>query len=82
MSFIGIEKSDGQERMAQSWSHIQQGMIAILQQDPNVRRDVFDASFTEEQFVELIFTLIISALVKQENDPSAVLGLVERVLYC
>ena len=56
MSFVGADRSDGQQRMAQSWRHIRQGLEYVLRSDPQVRPDVFDSDFTPEKFVEIIFS--------------------------
>ena len=81
MSFMGEEKTQGQQLMAQSWKHIQEGLFMVLKQDQKVRSGVFDESFTREKFVELIFSLIIAALLQQNYDCSGILGMVCRVLY-
>lgn len=81
MSFMGEEKTRGQQRMAQSWKHIQVGLLMALEQDNKVRPGVFDESFTKGKFVELIFSLIIAALLQQNYDCTGILGMICRVLY-
>ena len=67
--------------MAQSWKHIQNGLYMVLINDKNVRPDVFDEVFTPEKFVEIIFSLIISALFQQNYDGSAILGMIRKTIY-
>lgn len=81
MSFVGKEKADGQQRMAQSWQHIQEGLCQVLKQDKKVQPDVFDESFTPEAFVEIIFSLILSALLRHSYDCTGILGMIRRTLY-
>lgn len=81
MSFVGTDRSGGQQRMAQSWRHIRRGLEQVLRSDPQVRPEVFDADFTPEKFVELIFSLILSALLQHNYDCTAILGMIRRVLY-
>ncbi len=81
VSFIGEEKSDGQQRMAQSWIHIKEVLSTALANDPNVRPDAFDDSFTQRDFTEILFSLIISALLQHNYDCSGILGLIRRVIY-
>ena len=81
MSFVGADRSDGQQCMAQSWRHIRQGLEYVLRSDPQVRPDVFDSDFTPEKFVEIIFSLILSALLQHNYDCSGILGMIRRVLY-
>ena len=81
MSFIRAEKASGQQLMERSWRHIQEGLSVVLMNDKSVRRDVFDENFTQEKFVEIIFSLIISALLRQDYDCTAIVGMIRRVIY-
>lgn len=81
MSFIGKEKSSGQQLMAQSWQHIQDGLYMVLMNDPNVRSESFDESFTQKKFIEIIFSLIISALLQRNYDCTGILGMIRRAIY-
>ena len=81
MSFAGEEKSGAQQRMAQSRQHMKARLQYILANDPNVRPDAFDGGFTREKFVEIIFSLILSACLQRDYDSSGVLGMIRRVLY-
>ncbi|MDE7331953.1 MAG: TetR/AcrR family transcriptional regulator [Lachnospiraceae bacterium] len=81
MSFMGEEKSGGQKLMAQAWRHIKDRLYMVLISDRNVRPEVFDEAFTPEKFVEIIFSLIISALLQRNYDCSGILGMIGRVIY-
>lgn len=81
MSFVGQDKASGQELMAKSWKHIQDGFYMVLMRDENVNLGVFDAVFTPQKFVEIIFSLIISSLLRQDYDCAGIVRMVERILY-
>lgn len=81
MSFLEEEKSDGKRRMNRAWEHIRARMHTVLIHDKNIRPDAFDEKFTPESFVSIIFSLIISALLQQNYDCSAVLELIRRTVY-
>ncbi len=81
MSFIGESKTGGQQRMAQSWQHIQDGFYMVLMKDKKVLPNVFDETFTQRKFVEIIFSLMISALLQHKYDCDGILGMIRRVLY-
>ena len=81
MSFVGEEKFGAQQRMAQSRQHMKERLLLILANDPNVRSDVFDDSFTRKKFVEIVFSLILSACLQRDYDSAAILGMIRRVLY-
>ena len=78
---MGEEKSDGKRRMQQTWQHILDGLRSVLQRDAKVRPDAFTEQFTAEKFADLLFSLMLSALLRQDYDPAAVLEIVRRTLY-
>ena len=81
MGFSGSEKLQGKKLMEESWCHIQTGLCTIIQNDPRVRPDAFNESFTAEKFSELIFFMALSAGFRQDYDSSVILEIVRRSLY-
>ena len=81
LGFMREDKSDGKRRMQQTWQHILQGLCTVLKRDPNVRPDAFTDAFTPEKFADILFSLMLSALLRQDYDPSTVLELTRRTLY-
>ena len=81
LSFMQEDKPEGRQHMQKAWSHILEELCAVLRRDPRVRPDAFDAQFTPERFADLLFSLMLSALLRQEYDPSAVLEILRRSLY-
>lgn len=81
LGFLGEEKSDGKRRMHQTWQHIVEGLRSVLSRDPKVRPDAFTEQFTPEKFAGVLFPLMLSALLRQDYDPGAVLEIVRRTLY-
>ena len=75
------EKADGKRHMQQAWHHMLMGLCAVLKQDARIRPDAFDEQFTAEKFAEVLFSQLLSALLRQDYDPSAVLEIVRRTLY-
>ena len=53
----------------------------VLRRDPRVRPDAFTDQFSVEQFSEVLFSLMLSAVIRQDFDPSAVLEITRRTLY-
>ena len=81
LGFIGEDKSDGKRRMQQTWQHILDGLCSVLQRDAKVRPDAFTEQFTAEKFADVLFSLMLSALLRQDYNPAAVLEIVRRTLY-
>ena len=74
LGFMGKEKSDGKRRMQKTWHHILSGLCDVLRQDEKIRPDAFTDQFTPEKFADVLFSLTLSALLRQDYDPSAVLA--------
>lgn len=81
LGLLGEDKSGGRQKMQQTWQHILDGLCSVLQRDTKVRSDAFTQQFTAEKFADLLFSLMLSALLRQDYDPSAVLEIVRRTLY-
>ena len=81
LGFMQEDKSDGKRRMQQTWQHILEGLCAVLKRDAKVRQGAFTEQFTVEKFADVLFSLMLSALLRQDYDPSAVLEIVRRTLY-
>lgn len=81
LGFMQEEKSDGKRRMQQTWQHILDGLRFVLKHDDRIRTDAFTEQFTAEQFADVLFSMILSALLREDYDPTAVLEIVRRTLY-
>lgn len=81
MSFCTKDTDKGRQLMHKAWKHIQDNLHAVLLQDTAVRPDAFDAQFTRERFIQLIFSLILAAVLQQNYDCTAVLEVINRTLY-
>lgn len=81
LAFMQEDKSDGKRKMQQTWQHILDGLCSVLKQDVKIRADAFTDQFTVEKFADVLFSLMLSALLRQDYDPSAVLEIIRRTLY-
>ena len=81
LGFLREERADGKRRMQQTWQHILDGLCAVLRQDTKVRADAFTPQLTAERFADVLFAQMVSALLRQDYDPAAVLELIRRTLY-
>ena len=81
LGFLREDKTAGKQRMQQTWQHILAGLCSVLKQDVRIRPDAFTEQFTAEKFADVLFSQMLSALLRQDFDPSAVLEIVRRTLY-
>lgn len=81
LGFMREDKADGKRMMQQTWQHILHGLCLVLRQDQRVRPGAFNEHFTPEVFADVLFSLLLSALLRKDYDPSAVLEIARRTLY-
>ncbi len=81
MHFLEDDKTNNQQQMAQSWEHIQKSLSHILKKDKNISPYAFNGTLTAEKFVDIVFSLIISALIRQNYDDNAILELIRTIIY-
>ena len=81
VTFLEEEKTNGKQLMEQSWKHIQNQLFLVLTNDRNIHSEAFSEVFTPEKFVNIVFSLIVSALLQQNYDCSVILELIQRSVY-
>lgn len=81
LGFVQQDTADGKQQMQRAWQHILDTLCTVLRNDTRIRADAFTEEFTVEKFAEMLFSLMLSALVRQDFDPSTVLEIVQRAVY-
>ena len=81
LGFMQDEKAQGKRKMLQTWQHILDELCSVLKRDARIRSNAFTEQFTVEQFADVLFSLMLSALLRQNYDPAAVLEIIRRTLY-
>ena len=81
LGFMREDKLDGKRRMQQTWQHILDGLCMVLKHDARIRPDAFTEQFTAEKVADVLFSLMLSALLRQDYDPTAILEIIRRTLY-
>ena len=81
LGFVQQDTADGKQQMQRAWQHILDALCTVLRNDARIRADAFTEEFTVEKFAEMLFSLMLSALVRQDFDPSTVLEIVQRAVY-
>lgn len=81
MGFVHLDKEDGRRLMEQTWQHIRVSLCGVLRRDRRVRPEAFNETFTPEAFADLLFSLLLAALLRGDYAPDTVLETVRRTLY-
>ncbi|MEG1863291.1 MAG: hypothetical protein RR198_06745 [Oscillospiraceae bacterium] len=67
--------------MAEYFDHMKSGLLAALQNDPNLSPNAFDDEFTQSQFIDFVFLNILSLLLQKEPSSGTLLGVIKRIIY-
>ena len=67
--------------MQQTWQHILDALCTVLKRDARIRSGVFIEQFTAERFADVLFSLMLSALLRQDYDSTTAQELVRMTLY-
>lgn len=81
LSFLQEDKAEGKRLMFKTWQHILHALCSVIKRDAKVRPHAFTEQFTVEKFADILFSLILSAMLRSDYDSAPVLELVRRVLY-
>lgn len=81
MSSLGNVEAAGQERMATMQSALQTALICRMEQDGNVRQDIWKENFTKEQFARFITRNMTILLKSGDADFDFFLTIVKRTIY-
>lgn len=75
------EKVEGRQVMSQYFAHMKQGLLTVLRKDEKVCHHVFDEIFTEEAFIDYVFSNILMILIKKDSSITVFIQVLKRVLY-
>lgn len=81
LGFMGEEKKEGRQKMQQVQKHMKELLCQTLKKDSQIRLDAFTAEFQPEDLADILFSLMLSALVKKDYEPAVVLQLLQKILY-
>ena len=81
LGFVRQDTADGKQQMRQTWQHILDALTMVLTRDKKIRPDAFTEEFTRQKFAGILFSLMLSAVVQQDFDPTAVLEIIRRTIY-
>ena len=74
-------KKENIRRMNETQKHIQASLVQVLKNDSRIRKDAFNEAFTPEVFGNVLFSLMLAALLREDYDPAPVLEVLRRTIY-
>ena len=82
MNSLGNVGLIGQEYMVSMQSELEAALIQRMEQDADVRRDIWNETFTKEQFVRFIMVNLTVLLKTQVSDITFFIIIVFRICFC
>lgn len=80
-AFEKENKELGKQEMLRYFEHMYQNLHIVLRQDPKVKRDVFQVSLTEEDFIEFVFANMMNALLHRQSSCYILIEIIKKVIY-
>lgn len=80
-ALFGENKEEGKKLMKKTWQHIKTSLCAVIDNDNKIRKDAFTESFTIDDFANVLFSLILSAMIQKDYNSAIALEMINRILY-
>ena len=80
-AFADADKNEGRKVMMHYLGHIHAAMLQTLQHDPHVRREVFDQTFPEDDFVSFVFDHLFLLGTRSASSCDYLIRLIEKLAY-
>ena len=75
------EKEKGRMAMHQYFQNIKKYLLTSLEEDKNIKKEVFNQSFREEQFIDFVFSNLISLLLHKEQSCDFLITVIQKIIY-
>jgi AcrR family transcriptional regulator len=81
VNFANEDKAKGRKVMNEYFTHMKKGLLQSLQNDNNVKRNTFNETFTQEHFIDFVFSNIITLLINNQQSCYVLNEIIKRTIY-
>lgn len=81
MGSLGNVETAGYERMASMQASLEESLLQHMEQDTDIRRDIWQEGFTKELFVRFIVMNMTTLWKTRASDIHFFLAIVKRIIY-
>lgn len=74
-------KEKGREAMNQYFESIQSDLLCSLQKDQKVKQEFFSEKCTQRDFIEFVFSNLISLLIREQESCDLLLEIIKGAIY-
>ena len=81
MGSLGTMEISGQVRMASMQSELESFLVQRMEQDVNIRTDIWSETFTPKRFARFIMMNMLMLLKEETPNVSFFIEIVKRIVY-
>jgi len=81
VNFANDDKEKGRKVMNQYFNHIKNSLLQSLLNDNNVKKDTFNETFTQDRFVDFVFSNILTLLINNQQSCYLLNEIIKRTIY-
>lgn len=81
MSIARSGKEKGRETMNQYFESLKSELLLSLQTDPNVKQEFFSERCTQTDFIEFVFSNLISLLIREQDSCDLLSEIIKGAIY-
>lgn len=81
LNFTTEDKDKGKATMENYFSVLECKLMEVLERDKHVKEEAFQTGLSKGKFVEYVFTLLLSILLKKEKDCHSLLEMIKNCIY-
>lgn len=76
-----LELKRGRRMMEQYLTHVIGQLKYVLEQDRKIKQGVFDDSFTEDEFIDFVFSNVVMSAKCGNRNMAVLVKLIDKILY-
>lgn len=81
MGSLGNAEAAGYSSMESAQSDLKAAILQYMEQDPNIRSDIWNDAFTKEQFINFIMINLMTLLKSPKPDIDFFILILNRIIY-
>ena len=81
ITFLNENINNVEKKLKKNWIYIKNKLNEILNSDSEIPNNIFNESFTTNNFSDFIFSYILSSLIQSKYYPFILLEIINKILY-
>ena len=81
LNFAAGDKAKGKEMMGKYFDTLEHKLLDALENDDHVRENLFQNGLTKKTFVNYVWTLLVSILIKGDTDCNPLVEMIKNCIY-